>query len=97
MKTKKLKLNDLQVKSFITELESKQEKTVKGGSGMSINCSPYLVRETPVPEYTQSPWLCTNPGFCLESLGCSGIKPGGCSDPPNCMFTIVCYHGDNKF
>jgi len=31
MKNKKLNLNELKVKSFVTDLENEKEKTVKGG------------------------------------------------------------------
>ncbi len=43
MKTK-LKLNDLKITSFVTELKQNETQTVNGGygSGLSVNCSPYI-------------------------------------------------------
>ena len=38
MKNKKLNLNALKVKSFVTEFENEKENTVKGGNG-SIICT----------------------------------------------------------
>jgi len=39
MKNKKLNLNELKVKSFVTDLEAGKENTVRGGGG-SNECSP---------------------------------------------------------
>lgn len=39
MKNKKLNLNELRVKSFVTSFQSDQENTIKGG-GPSNLCSP---------------------------------------------------------
>ncbi len=42
MKKKKLSLQNLKVKSFVTDLESINSKTVKGGTGLPISqiCAP---------------------------------------------------------
>jgi len=42
---KKLRLNDLKVKSFVTELKSNEAKTVQGGSGNSLN--PVCMSQVP--------------------------------------------------
>lgn len=41
MKNKKLNLSDLKVKSFVTDLETEKENTVKGGGGNTIDRKCY--------------------------------------------------------
>jgi hypothetical protein len=42
MKPKKLKLDQLKIKSFVTELDEKQEKEVVGGTSVFIPCTILL-------------------------------------------------------
>lgn len=41
MKNKKLNLNELRVKSFVTELENEKENTVKGGGPTDYTCGQW--------------------------------------------------------
>lgn len=43
MKTKKLKIEDLKVKSFVTAIDVNKEQTVKGGSAFSALCPPQTI------------------------------------------------------
>ena len=44
MKKKKLILNDLQLKSFVTEFSQQSSKTVKGGN---ITCTVFISKQNP--------------------------------------------------
>ena len=40
MKSKKLNLRELQVKSFTTDMNKEKSETVKGGSFLGTSCNP---------------------------------------------------------
>jgi hypothetical protein len=40
MKNKKLNLNELKVKSFVTDMEKEKSETVKGGTFLDTGCNP---------------------------------------------------------
>ncbi|MCF6298135.1 MAG: pinensin family lanthipeptide [Flavobacteriaceae bacterium] len=67
MKNKKLNLNELKVKSFVTDFENEKENTVKGGGG---------TRDT--GEGPSGPnWCITDYTLCGPICSYAGCTPGG--------------------
>ena len=74
MKKKKLKLDQLKVKSFITEDGLNERKTIKGGQLLTFPCTIDLT-----PYLTEDPYLCTV-FACSQASAC---LPDGCIPSPN--------------
>lgn len=68
---KKLSLKDLHVKSFVTDLEDKDQKDVLGGQGPSLLCPVTLPLDRCITNYQMS-----NCNTC-------GIA---CTSPQNCTY-----------
>lgn len=76
MKSKKLNLNELRVKSFVTEFENDREDTVKGG--LTIVVATAVFGCLPSED-------CYTFDGCFNSDHCgSGRSKGGGSDPLIC-------------
>ena len=82
MKTKKLNLNDLKVESFVTSMESKDSKTVKGGTGspcsvMTVSIIIYSIVVITSPPSAPNDCICNTGAYCNTNEGVGKCPKGG--------------------
>ena len=66
MKKEKLSLKSLEVKSFVTSLESVTSKTIKGGESDNAACGPSIYC------HTQADFTCQNDTLCCIGTATKG-------------------------
>ncbi|MGB3181310.1 MAG: pinensin family lanthipeptide [Cyclobacteriaceae bacterium] len=78
---KKFTLNDLAIKSFITEQSMRK---MKGGATVEANCTAYPVCAGSTSCATRGGEACTQYD-CDDSAGCHSVAGPGCSGTVPCM------------
>lgn len=60
MKTKKINLSELKVESFVTEISTNEEETVKGGGFLSIGRECTQLNNCPMADKHTNGWFCAD-------------------------------------